>query len=439
VDAIAKRQLWCGNDITAQNGGLRRISPTAGTPWHHSVASDRSLPSAVKLDVMHSAALNRHVVGCGRRPEGEQVRRRELFTAVTSLILAKIGNLSFMAFAQGQPAALTKSQSDALNTYNNAVNDFRSILSQRRAQITSNQGLPNLPGQALYHARINMMSAYKDLTDALPARIGRPNKFGIPQAYFDADNEPLIDEYTSLFNIMQAPPVNAQNSDTPFKDVVDLAIDIARAKGLDATNAEVAGRISLGLFFAETNGNQNIGNARSNTYKGSLQTGVTEDQNGRRKWAAIKTSIGAYDPALIARDDKEEARVGNLDHRFNHWTAVRDGLMNAHAELFPQIPAIVKALPNSIDQMKLFELIQIIPSPTKSALKSGNLANYTIFDPTIMGYLRNNSIFTFGQADRAKTSASYREILDAMWLFDDKFERALAKFNEIRAQQKRAN
>jgi hypothetical protein len=367
------------------------------------------------------------------------VRRRELTMAVTSLILAKIGNLSFMALAQGQPAALTKSQSDALNTYNNAVNDFRSILSQRRAQITSNQGLPNLPGQALYHARINMMSAYKDLTDALPARIGRPNKFGIPQAYFDADNEPLIDEYTSLFNIMQAPPVNAQNSDTPFKDVVDLAIDIARAKGLDATNAEVAGRISLGLFFAETNGNQNIGNARSNTYKGSLQTGVTEDQNGRRKWAAIKTSIGAYDPALIARDDKEEARVGNLDHRFNHWTAVRDGLMNAHAELFPQIPAIVKTLPNPIDQMKLFELIQIIPSPTKSALKSGNLANYTIFDPTIMGYLRNNSIFTFGQADRAKTSASYREILDAMWLFDDKFERALAKFNEIRAQQKRAN
>jgi hypothetical protein len=47
--------------------------------------------------------------------------------------------------------------------------------------------------------------------------------------------------------------------------------------------------------------------------------------------------------------------------------------------------------------------------------------------------LRNNSIFTFGRADRAKTSASFQEILDAMWLFNDKFERALAKFNEIRA------
>ena len=38
--------------------------------------------------------------------------------------------------------------------------------------------------------------------------------------------------------------------------------------GLDAKTAEVAGRISLGIFFAETNGNQNIGNARSNKYKG---------------------------------------------------------------------------------------------------------------------------------------------------------------------------
>jgi hypothetical protein len=179
-----------------------------------------------------------------------------------------------------------------------------------------------------------------------------------------------------------------------------------------------------------------MGNARSNTYKGSLQTGISEDQNGQKRWAAIKKSIAAFDPALNARDDKEEARVGNSDHRFNHWTAVRDGLMNAHADLFPQLPAIAKALPNPIDQMKLFELIQIIPSPTRSALKSGNFTNYKISDPTIMGYLRNNSIFTFGRADRAKTSATFGEILDAMWLFNDKFERALSKFNEIKAQQK---
>ncbi|MGO9396566.1 MAG: hypothetical protein ACLP19_01815 [Xanthobacteraceae bacterium] len=347
-----------------------------------------------------------------------------------------IGNLGFISPAQGQPAALTKSQSDALDSYNKAVNDFKSILSERRAQIDSNQQLPNLPGQALYLARNGMMSAYQDLTDALPSKIGRPNKFGIPPAYFDADNESLLDEYKNLFNIMQAPPFNAQNSDTPFNDVAALGSDIARAKGLDAANVDVAGRISLGLFFAETNGHQNMGNARSNKYKGSLQTGVSEDRNGQRKWAAIKKTIAAFDPALIARDAEEEARVSRLDHRLNHWTAVRDGLMNAHAGLFRQIPAIVEALPNPIDQMKFLELIQIIPSPTKSALKSGNLAGYKISDPTIMGYLRNNSIFTFGQADRAKTSATLREILDAMWLFNDKFERALAIFNEIKAQQK---
>ncbi|MEA2793662.1 MAG: hypothetical protein QOI87_1042 [Bradyrhizobium sp.] len=356
--------------------------------------------------------------------------------AVAPLVPAVIGNLGFISPAMGQPGALTKQQSGALNTYNNAVKNFESILRQRRARINSNQRLPNLPGQALYLARNNMMSAYKDLTDAIPSRIGGPNKYGIPPAYFSADNEPLLDEYRRLFDLMQAPPVNAQKSDTPFKDVVDLGTAIARARGLDAANAEAAGRISLGLFFAETNGNQNIGNARSNKYKGSLQTGVSEDQNGRKKWAAIKKSIATFEPALNLRDDKEEARVGNLDHRLNHWTAVRDGLMNAHADILPQVPAIVKILPNPIDQMRFFELIQIIPTPTKSALKSGNLVNYKTSDPRIMGYLRNNSIFAFGQADRARTSATFREILDAMWLFNDKFERALSKFDEIKARSK---
>src|SRR5882724_10584858 len=352
------------------------------------------------------------------------------------IFLTPPGNLSFMSPAKGQPIALAKKQSDALNTYNNALSHFKSILGERRAQIDSNQRLPNLPGQALYLARNNMMSAYKDLTDALPSRIGKPNKFGIPPAYFDADNEPLLEEYAKLFEVMQAPPANAQNSDTPFHDVVALATAIARARGLDAAHAEVAGRISLGIFFAETNGIQNMGNARSNKYKGSLQTGVSEDDNGQKRWAAIKRSIAAFDPTLIARDDKEEARAANLDHRYNHWTAVRDGLMNAHADVFPHIPAIVKALPNPIDQMRLFELIQIVPSPTRSALNSGNLANHKVSDPTIMGFLRNNSIFSFGQADRAKTSATFREVLNAMWLFDSKFERALSKFNEIKTQKK---
>jgi hypothetical protein len=84
--------------------------------------------------------------------------------------------------------------------------------------------------------------------------------------------------------------------------------------------------------------------------------------------------------------------------------------------------------------MKLFELIQIIPTPTRAALRSGGFVDYRISEPRIMGYLRNNSIFAFGHADRVRTSATFGEILAAMWLFSKKFERALAKFTQIRAR-----
>jgi hypothetical protein len=358
------------------------------------------------------------------------------FLPIAAEFVSDRGNSGFLSSALAQPAALTKAQAEALNAYNRTVQDFRSVLAERRAQIDAKQKLPDLPGQALYLARVAMMGAYKDLTDAMPSRIGRPNKYKIPPAYFDADNEPLIDEYKKLSAVMQAPPANAQKSETPFKDVVDLGTVIARVKGLDAAHAEVAGRISLAVFYAETDGHQNIGNARSNAYKGSFQTGVSEDKIGQKKWAAIKPSVAALNPALNARDDKEQARVGNSDQRYNHWTAVRNGLMNAHAELFPKIPAIMKALPDPIDQMRFFELIQIIPSPAKAALNSGNLLNYRISEPRIMGYLRNNSMFAYGKADRARTSATMREILDSMWLFNDIFDRALARFGEIKAQQK---
>lgn len=53
-----------------------------------------------------------------------------------------------------------------------------------------------------------------------------------------------------------------------------------------------------------------------------------------------------------------------------------------------------------------------------------------------MGYLRNNSMFAFGKTDRARTSVTMREILDSMWLFNDTFDRALAKYAEIKAQRK---
>jgi hypothetical protein len=343
-----------------------------------------------------------------------------------------------VAPAMAQSVILTKEQTAAQAAYDKALAAFKAVLAERRRQITAKQKLPDRPGQALYLARREVMSSYKDLTDAMPSRISRPNKFKVPPAYFDAAIEPLIDEYAALFAIMQAPPASAQPSKTPFKDVADLARAIARAKGLDVATVDAAGRIALGVFFAETNGHQNIGNARSNTYKGSFQTGVAEDRKGRAAWAALRPKIAALDPAIIARDDKETVRVGAGDQRFNHWTAVRNGLMNAHADLFAQLPAIMKMLPDEIDQMKVFQLIQIIPSPTRAALASGNLGGYRVSDARVMGYLRNNSILAFGRADRARTSATFREILDAMWLFTSKFEKARAMYAQIKARERAA-
>jgi len=370
------------------------------------------------------------------------MHRRSPFAGFLVLACALLAlGLAPPAAAQGpgpqapQPARLTKEQTAAVAAYDKALAEFKAVLAQRRAQIAAKAALPRRPGQALYLARLKVMSTYKDLTDAVPSRIGRPNRFGVPPAYFDADIEPLIEEYGALFRIMQAPPADAQPSPTPLEDVVQLARAIARAKGLDAATADAAGRIALGLFFAETGGHQNIGNARSDTYKGSLQTGPAEDRRGRAAWAALKPKVAALDPAVAARDDREEARVGSRDQRFNHWTAVRNGLMNAHADLFARIPEIARMLPDEIDQMKLFELIQIIPTPTRAALASGNVAAHRVSDPRVMAFLRNNSILTFGKADRARTSATYREILDAMWLFAPKFQQARARFEEIRARE----
>src|SRR6202008_4065784 len=132
------------------------------------------------------------------------------------LVVGAVAPAGLTSPAVSQALALTKPQSDAMNSYNETVSRFKSVLRQRRAQIESKQKLPDLPGQALYLARNDMLSTYKDLTDALPSKIGRANKFKIPPAYFDADNEPLLDEYGALFNFMQAPPAYAQKSGKPF-------------------------------------------------------------------------------------------------------------------------------------------------------------------------------------------------------------------------------
>ena len=83
---------------------------------------------------------------------------------VASVLPTDVGHLRLISHAQGQPAAPARAQPDALDAYNKAVNDFRSILRQRRAQINAKQPLPNLPGQALYLARnaTNTAGTYGD-------------------------------------------------------------------------------------------------------------------------------------------------------------------------------------------------------------------------------------------------------------------------------------
>jgi len=331
-----------------------------------------------------------------------------------------------------QPRPITKAQADALAAYEEALDSFKKILAERRREIDSNGKLSARPGQDVYLARVKVMSTYKDLTDLMPERIGPPNRYSVPPAYFDKAIEPLIEEYADLFSSIQAPPKFAQASATPFKDVYDLGRAIALAQGLDERAADAAGRISLGIFFAETNGKQNIGNGRSKTYKGSLQTGPQENRRGAHKWTAIKARIAKVAPEIAARDAKEAARARGIDERYNHWVAVRNGLMNAHADLFAQLPKIMKILPDEIDQMKFFQLIQIVPAPTRAALASGDFMRYRVTSPKIMGYLRNNSMFAFGKKERARTSANYREILDAMWLFNSKFEKARDKYAELK-------
>src|SRR5215468_2780873 len=104
------------------------------------------------------------------------MRRRDF---IKVFVATAAGSWPLTAHAQtpsratpAQPAALTQAQQDALAAYDKALDQFKSILSERRAQISAHQSLPNVPGQALYLARREVMSTYKDLTDVLPSRIG---------------------------------------------------------------------------------------------------------------------------------------------------------------------------------------------------------------------------------------------------------------------------
>ena len=52
--------------------------------------------------------------------KGHTVRFARGLCTVAALVAAATGNFGLMSAAMGQPAALTKQQSDALDSYNNA-------------------------------------------------------------------------------------------------------------------------------------------------------------------------------------------------------------------------------------------------------------------------------------------------------------------------------
>ena len=62
-----------------------------------------------------------------------------IINTAASLVSPAIGGLAFTSPAMARSDALTKKQSDALDTYNKAVSDFEGVLRERRARIKSNR------------------------------------------------------------------------------------------------------------------------------------------------------------------------------------------------------------------------------------------------------------------------------------------------------------
>src|SRR5215471_9980112 len=79
-----------------------------------------------------------------------RVSRIAITLTAVSLVAGAIACVGRTSPAASQAPVLTKTQSDAMNAYNEAASRFKSVLRQRRAQIDAKQQLPDLPGQALY-------------------------------------------------------------------------------------------------------------------------------------------------------------------------------------------------------------------------------------------------------------------------------------------------
>jgi hypothetical protein len=279
--------------------------------------------------------------------------------------------------------------------------------------------LPQRPGQALFRARAPIRAAINGIRAVFPDRAR------LAKELFNTDElDVLMKQYQELFNTMEEPPVWAQNSVTPFEDVLVLARTLAMNYGTtpasrySAEEAERFAWIELYVFFQETGGRQNLDNVRSDTYKGSWQLGRSEFENGERRAKPVMAAIQSTHPEVYVRDQQEAARAASLpDKRYNHWLNVRNGIMNAHIDIGKQI---VASVPDIGSQAKVAQLIQLIPGPTKAALNAKSSVpfldrtlNYTA---QIRFFLDNNAINPRinGALAPVGSQIPYRNVLAAM-------------------------
>ena len=355
------------------------------------------------------------------------------------------------AFRDAMSAAISKPYASDLNT------GFKPLIEKRRAQIgaalrkynsqiragqMSRGGavraeLPYRPGHALFRARAPLREAINEIRAVFPDRAR------LAKELFNTDEyDALMKQYQELFNTMEEPPVWAQNSTTPFEDVLTLARTLAMNYGTtpasrySAEEAERFAWIELYVFFQETGGRQNLDNARSDTYKGSWQLGKSEFENGERRAKPVMAAIQKTNPEIYARDQQEAARAASIpDKRYNHWLNIRNGIMNAHIDIGKQI---VASVPDIASQAKVAQLIQLIPGPTKAALNAktsvpflDRTLNYTA---QIIIFLDNNAINPRINGELAPVGSQipYRNVLAAM---QDSYEnfivRAIDKYIEI--------
>jgi len=104
---------------------------------------------------------------------------------------------------------------------------------------------------------------------------------------------------------------------------------------------------------------------------------------------------------------------------------VRDVPDEARLPAFPAIPAIVENAAKPIDQMKLFELIPLVPSPTwarsnRATCSDSSADHHDITCATKLSCLS-------GKPTGCETSATIREVIGSdVAVQNEKFERALA-------------